>query len=134
MGYGVWCMGVLALGYRYGLWGYGLWAMGYGIWDMGYGVWDMGYGMGYGVWGMGYGWDSNLGPAVLKSGALTTAPQGRLLLLLLRYLRFWSDNAKVCAGFGLVQGSGCWCRGRAACAESGRSVRVGFARPPGPPE
>ena len=88
----------------------------------------------YGIWDMGYGWDSNLGPAVLKSGALTTAPQGRLLLLLLRYPRFWSDNAKVCAGFGLVQGSGCWCGGRAACAESGRSVRVGFARPPGPPE
>ena len=51
---------------------------GYGIWDMGYGIWDNKHA----------GWDSNAGPAFPKSGALTTEPQARLLLLLLRYLRF----------------------------------------------
>ena len=61
--------------------------------DMGYGIWRVAGGElknrpGYGIWDTGYGWDSNLGPAVLKSGALTTAPQARLLLLLLRYSRF----------------------------------------------
>ena len=45
--------------------------------------------MGYGIWDDKHaGWDSNAGPAFPKSGALTTAPQARLLLLLLRYLRF----------------------------------------------
>ena len=45
--------------------------------------------MGYGIWNDKHaGWDSNAGPAFPKSGALATEPQARLLLLLLRYLRF----------------------------------------------
>ena len=97
----------------------------------------MGYGelkarprdMGYGIW-LGF----EPGTCGFEVGRLYHCATRAAALLLLRYLRFWSDNAKVCAGFGLVQGSGCWCGGRAACAESGRSVRVGFARPPDPPE
>ena len=62
--------------------------------DMGYGIWAAvgelkGRDMGYGIWDNKHaGWDSNAGPAFPKSGALTTEPQARLLLLLLRYLRF----------------------------------------------
>ena len=86
--------------------------MGYGIWDMGYGVWDMGYG----IWSdLHAGWDSNAGPAFPKSGALTTAPQAGLLLLLLRYLRFCLLY-RACGEIGTDAACGRWLVGNLAFA------------------